>query len=300
MTARLRLTALAAAFLAAPVQAQNLVSNGRFDANIAGWQQFGQIGQFGQAAHHPSDANGSSTSGSLEATNVIPDIVGSMFVVEQCVNVVVAASYTFRAKAFIPSGQVQSGSADLVLTRLAGANCSGATLSTTIVASSSQLDAWSTLTSPVTLPAGTASVLVRLVSRKTQTDGSFRVRFDDVFFGEACSLDAETLCVNGHRFGVRAGWQIRSGVSGAGRPIPLTSDTGYFWFFSPANVEAVVKVINGCGVNGRYWVFAGGLTDVKVDLTVTDFETGAVKTYTNPQGKAFQPIQDTSAFATCP
>lgn len=28
--------------------------------------------------------------------------------------------------------------------------------------------------------------------------------------------------------------------------------------------------------------------------------TGAVRTYTNPQGTAFQPIQDTSAFATCP
>jgi len=60
------------------------------------------------------------------------------------------------------------------------------------------------------------------------------------------------------------------------------------------------KVLNGCGLNQRYWTFAGGLTDVNVILTVTDTQTGAVKIYTNPQGTAFRPIQDTGAFATCP
>jgi hypothetical protein len=39
---------------------------------------------------------------------------------------------------------------------------------------------------------------------------------------------------------------------------------------------------------------------VKVHLTVTDTRTGAVKTYDNPQGTAFRPIQDSGAFATCP
>ncbi len=44
----------------------------------------------------------------------------------------------------------------------------------------------------------------------------------------------------------------------------------------------VVKVLNDCGVNSRYWTFAGGLTDVNVILTSTDTQTGAVLTYTNP------------------
>jgi len=61
----------------------------------------------------------------------------------------------------------------------------------------------------------------------------------------------------------------------------------------------VVKVLNGCGVDSNYWVFAGGLTNVQVVMTVTDTQTGAVKTYVNPQGQAFRPIQDTAAFA-CP
>jgi hypothetical protein len=42
------------------------------------------------------------------------------------------------------------------------------------------------------------------------------------------------------------------------------------------------------------------LTNVNVVLTVRDTKNGAVKTYTNPQGVAFQPVQDTAAFATCP
>ena len=116
----------------------------------------------------------------------------------------------------------------------------------------------------------------------------------------ACVPDATTLCLNNSRYKVQAQWSTRDGASGAGQVIPLTGDTGAFWFFSSNNVEMVVKVLNGCALNSSYWTFAGGLTNVNVRLTVTDTQTGAVKTYTNPQGTPFQPIQDTSAFATCP
>ncbi|MEP6769608.1 MAG: hypothetical protein ABJC61_13125 [Acidobacteriota bacterium] len=54
------------------------------------------------------------------------------------------------------------------------------------------------------------------------------------------------------------------------------------------------------GRRRRWWVFAGGLTNVEVTLTVSDLHTGAVRTYRNPLGTAFQPLQDTAAFATCP
>ncbi|HVE66185.1 MAG TPA: hypothetical protein VNC59_06360, partial [Thermoanaerobaculia bacterium] len=117
--------------------------------------------------------------------------------------------------------------------------------------------------------------------------------------GLACAADATTLCLNGGRFQVQARWSTSAGQTGAGQAVGLTGDTGYFWFFSSGNVEIVVKAVTGCAFNSRYWVFAGGLTDVHVDLTVTDTLTGAVRTYENPQGTAFQPIQDTSAFL-CP
>src|SRR5712692_4935524 len=107
------------------------------------------------------------------------------------------------------------------------------------------------------------------------------------------SLSLTTLCLNGDRFRVQAQWMTPDVKSGAGRAVTTTADTGSFWFFSLTNVKVIVKVVSGCGFNTRYWTFAGGLTDVNVVMTVTDTQTGAVRTYINPQGVAFQPIQDT-------
>ena len=114
-----------------------------------------------------------------------------------------------------------------------------------------------------------------------------------------CTPDANSLCLNNGRFKVTATYSSSQG-SGTATAIPGTSDTGQFWFFSSQNVEMVVKVLNGCTFNQRYWVFAGGLTNVQVTMTVTDMTNASVKTYTNPLNTAFQPIQDTAAFATCP
>ncbi len=115
-----------------------------------------------------------------------------------------------------------------------------------------------------------------------------------------CTPADTRLCLNGSRFQVEVEWTLANGTNGAGHAVSMTPDTGYFWFFNSANVEAVIKVLDGCGVNNRYWVFAGGLTDVRAQITVTDLQKGVSKVYTNPQGTAFRPIQDTGAFATCP
>jgi hypothetical protein len=110
-----------------------------------------------------------------------------------------------------------------------------------------------------------------------------------------------TLCLNGGRFAVKVAWQVPAQEkSGLGLAVPLTSDSGYFWFFNANNIEVVVKVLNGCSAGGHYWVFAGGLTNVEVTLMVTDLQNGGSRTYMNPSGTAFLPIQDTSAFGTCP
>jgi hypothetical protein len=118
--------------------------------------------------------------------------------------------------------------------------------------------------------------------------------------GGACTPNATTLCLNNGRFRVTATFATNAGQSGNGMAVPETSDTGLFWFFSANNIEMILKVVNGCALNSRYWVFAGGLTNVAVTMTVTDTSNGTQRTYSNPQGVAFQPIQDTSAFATCP
>jgi hypothetical protein len=110
----------------------------------------------------------------------------------------------------------------------------------------------------------------------------------------------EDLRLAGNRFQVVASWQTAGGLAGAGHAIPLTPNTGAFWFFAPENTELLVKVLDACGPFGRFWVFSAGLTNVAVTVTVTDFSTGKVHTYANGQGQAFLPIQDTDAFADCP
>ena len=72
----------------------------------------------------------------------------------------------------------------------------------------------------------------------------------------ACVAGGNTLYLGGGRFRVTADWQT-STASGSGTAVTLTPDSGYFWFFDPGNVEVVVKVLNGCGVNSRYWLFRG-------------------------------------------
>lgn len=112
----------------------------------------------------------------------------------------------------------------------------------------------------------------------------------------SCVADALTLCLNGGRFQVRVNWSVPSqGTSGVGTGVALTGDTGYFWFFSPNNIELVLKVVDGRAVNGMFWVFYGALSDVEYSIAVTDTATGAVKTYANPSGHLAS-VADTAAF----
>lgn len=115
----------------------------------------------------------------------------------------------------------------------------------------------------------------------------------------AGACPAGTLCLLNNRFHATVTWRDSQGNTGIGNPEALTSDSGYFWFFAPSNIELVFKVLNGCAVSNRVWVFAGGLTNVEVQIAVRDTATGVVKNYTNPLSTPFQPIQDTNAFASC-
>ncbi|MEX1246709.1 MAG: hypothetical protein WEF99_18340 [Thermoanaerobaculia bacterium] len=112
----------------------------------------------------------------------------------------------------------------------------------------------------------------------------------------ACVPGSTALCLGQGRFQVRVDWSIpNQGRSGSGTAVPVTGDTGYFWFFSEANVELIVKVLDGRAVNGHFWVFYGALSNVEYTISVLDTETGAVRTYSNPSGNLASHA-DTSAF----
>lgn len=117
----------------------------------------------------------------------------------------------------------------------------------------------------------------------------------------SCLPDATTHCLNNGRFKVQATWKDFDDNEGDGIAILPSSDSGEFWFFNAGNTELLVKVLDGCTLPANaYWVFAGGLTNVEVTLTVTDTQTGQMQEYKNPLQQDFAPILDTQAFATCP
>jgi hypothetical protein len=111
----------------------------------------------------------------------------------------------------------------------------------------------------------------------------------------SCAPSSARLCLNGDRFAVEIAWKDFQGHTGAGKVVELTGDTGYFWFFDAANVEVVLKVLDGTPVNGHHWVFYGALSSVDYTVTVTDTQTGEVNTYRNPSGRLAS-VADTGAF----
>jgi plastocyanin len=114
-----------------------------------------------------------------------------------------------------------------------------------------------------------------------------------------CSSDT-TLCLGDGRFLIDATWTKPDGESRPGHAVALTAESGYFWFLEPDNVEVAAKTLDGCAVNGRFWIFSAGLTNLAVRMTVTDTTTNQSRTYVNPQGVPFQTIADTTTFGACP
>jgi hypothetical protein len=104
------------------------------------------------------------------------------------------------------------------------------------------------------------------------------------------------LCLLGARFRVEVSWtNPQNGASGSGAAVPLTDQTGLFWFFDAADVELVVKILDGRPLNGKFWFFYGALSNVQYDVRVTDTTDGATNTYHNAAGNLCG-MGDTSAF----
>ncbi len=75
-----------------------------------------------------------------------------------------------------------------------------------------------------------------------------------------------------------------------------TNDSGLFRFFDTNNWEVLIKVLDGCAVNGHVWVFAVSTTDLGYRIAVTDTLTDSLKEYRNEPGLPAPAIADTTAF----
>lgn len=275
----------------------NRITNGDFATNLAGWQFDDDVVFSGD------DADGNPASGSLEIRNDDDSPIGDEDA-RQCFPIQ-PGSYDFSAR-FKLVGTTPPGTANVELRLYSAAGCpDGAQIDNRVLATGTLRNAWGSVQATgVNLPANVASARLKLETIKTGP-GTLVGRYDNVVFGDAagggaCVPSATTLCLRGGRFRLTASWVTGLGTAGPGFAVPLTSDTGYFWFFDPANVETVIKVLDACGLNQHFWVYAGGMTDLGITLTVEDTQTPATATYQNPLGTPFQTITDVNALAACP
>lgn len=284
---------------ATPSTAQNLFINPGFTSNVDGWSVTA-----GGAAHWSSDDAASLPgSGSLELENTAA-AEGAFVGAFQCVAVVPGATYDLHAKVRLPASQASLGTSAGRYSFYSAPGCPSANIySGGGFGGPGMTDRWEDMTATLAAPAAARSLKLQLGTVKTGAGGELTWHLDDAFVGvqgSTCPASETDLCLADGRFKVSATWKRPGGQTGAAHAVQLTRDTGYFWFFSDTNVEMVVKALNGCGLNSRWWVFAAGLTNVRVDWTVTDLARGTSKTYTNPQGVNFAVVLDTAALATCP
>ena len=291
----------AVALFAAPgmAAAQNLLINPHFDTGLTGWQVLGPGSWDGTL-----DADGSPSSGS--AKGVITQLGGVDAIVTQCVPLDIGTTYHFGGKIFIPGGNTASGGALFILIPFPQADCQGppppaggflqtGTVTTVGVWTESEITFANTFALSGQIWAAIAP----------QTTGSFQANFDDMVLAPgalSCPGDVPgSLCLVDSRFTVSAGFKLADGDQGVAHAVPLGDGnrSGYYWFFDVSNAEVVVKMIDGCAVNGHFWFFAAGLTNLEVEIEIIDTQTGATKLYTSPPNTAFAPIQDTAALA-CP
>ncbi len=140
----------------------------------------------------------------------------------------------------------------------------------------------------------------------TVTDGERESTASRRFLVEAsdpagtCEADLQRRCLQDSRYSVAVEWWKADGESGPGRVVREgTDDSALFWFFAPDNWEVLIKVLDGCAVNGNVWVFGASTTDLGYRIAVTDTKTGAVKEYRNEPGLPAPAITDSEAFDAC-
>ncbi len=79
-------------------------------------------------------------------------------------------------------------------------------------------------------------------------------------------------------------------------PDSVTTQGGLFSFFSADNPELLVKVLDGCAINGHYWVLGSASTNVHFVLQISDSTTGTSWRHENVQDQLAPAFADTAAF----
>ncbi len=110
-----------------------------------------------------------------------------------------------------------------------------------------------------------------------------------------CRPETASLVFDGG-FKVAVCYETAVGEVGEGKSgIWASGEAGLLWFFNRDNAEVLVKVLDGCHLNGHYWVYAAPVTDLAFNLYVQNAgETNW--THHNRQGATAASRSDNFAF----
>lgn len=94
-------------------------------------------------------------------------------------------------------------------------------------------------------------------------------------------------------------YDTMKGDMGDAESVYGSENSGLLYFFDPDNAEVFVKVLDGCRLNGRRWVYMAALTDVAFNMYVNDGRN-PTKAYHNRSGENHALVQDQMAFPCAP
>ena len=64
----------------------------------------------------------------------------------------------------------------------------------------------------------------------------------------------------------------------------MSDQSGNFYFFQPENWEVLVKMVDGCAINGYYWAFVAAASNLGWEIGIVDTTTGAEWVVANTEG----------------
>lgn len=123
----------------------------------------------------------------------------------------------------------------------------------------------------------------------------------------ACLPSSTQLCLLQGRFAATLKWSDggAGGLRDAFVATPKTdsggSASGLFYFYDqdPDNWEVLVKMIDGCRTNGRFWTLVSASTGFRWRLEVVDTSTGTSRIYEHPLDGLASGVSDFAAFSMC-
>jgi hypothetical protein len=204
--------------------------------------------------------------------------------------------YDFGGWIHIPTGQASSGDGQVYAVWMSAPGCSWADQITRVQVAGGLAGEWDPVTTTVTSPAETQSVLVYLAVLKNEAGGTLSVDFDDAFFCVHGTCDDEgtdppppagawltTSAIPGFRFKVR----VTSGtdVIATRMESDCIPETLCISGAVPGRSELFVRIV-GPKPNGYLWPNLVKFSTSQLEVWIEQTRTGVIQYYQLPQASA--------------